>query len=476
MAISGVFFKTNTVLASCNPASPQVSQPPNITSISNPVGTFNNPVTIPIVISGQVGYLCEGNPGGGLGWDSYSASVEYTIKNSAGTIVLQDFWNSDTSCHVPICLPRPINVNVSVNASSLSAGTYTLEAVATGPSGDGDPNTTPPYNTDSASSSFTITRNSSAPITGSGTAQLAIFDTSLMTGSLSSSSYSCAISVNQSSCPVTLTWSVTNPDVVGGTKITSNTNDSGGVSANFQVTPPVSTGTVDAGTKTSVSVPYSSRTFFLYNNSKSLVPTSPSGSGITVTSSCISGTTWNGTTCQYDFNSPTNLTASCTDTSGTFTWNLPIGYDKSYLRINEQDGVTAIPNLYRPDPNWVYNPALDTSVAGTGLTTFTLPAGSFVSGQSYRVVVLTRDPNNTSYGYPPGNWSDSVEQTFTCGTTAPAVCAAKHYSCDAGYNPAGSATGGNNVSGVSKWSWICTNDVSPVSCSELKKKPKFIEN
>ena len=61
----------------------------------------------------------------------------------------------------------------------------------------------------------------------------------------------------------------------------------------------------------SLPVPYSTRTFYLYNNAKSLVPVSPNGVGIPVTSDCVSGTSWNDSTGKCEPFSPTaTLTAS----------------------------------------------------------------------------------------------------------------------------------------------------------------------
>lgn len=109
----------------------------------------------------------------------------------------------------------------------------------------------------------------------------------------------CTIAQGASSCTTTLSWTVPNPEIVLGSAITSNTNNSGVSSANFSVVNPttVSTGNFDSGTKTSVTIPYPSRTFYLYNNAKSVYPTSPNGSGLVVTASCVSGTSWNGSAC-----------------------------------------------------------------------------------------------------------------------------------------------------------------------------------
>src|SRR5438270_12931995 len=98
-----------------------------------------------------------------------------------------------------------------------------------------------------------------------------------MSGSLTPASPSCSIAAGASSCNVMLSWTTTNP--VGTSAVTSDYP-----SANTTVA------TGNSGS-TSASVPYSSRTFYLYNNSQLLATSVAS-------SSCTSGTNWNGSTCQ----------------------------------------------------------------------------------------------------------------------------------------------------------------------------------
>ncbi|MDR3519369.1 MAG: hypothetical protein P4L63_00555 [Candidatus Pacebacteria bacterium] len=120
----------------------------------------------------------------------------------------------------------------------------------------------------------------------------------LMAGTLTASPTSCSIAVGASSCNVTLTWTTTHP--VSTSWITSSVDNSGNPYTNFDVSSP----NINNGSQ-SVVIPYSSsgsRTFYLYNYNISLVPTSqfPNGSGITVASSCVLNTVWNGSICaQY---------------------------------------------------------------------------------------------------------------------------------------------------------------------------------
>ncbi len=102
---------------------------------------------------------------------------------------------------------------------------------------------------------------------------------------------SCIIPAGDSKCAVTLSWSVTNPELVGGSTVTSNTNNLGVVSVNQPI------GTGDLG-NISVDIPYimvggilqgsQGRTFTLKNNSKNLTST-------TVTPSCAPNAGWNNT-------------------------------------------------------------------------------------------------------------------------------------------------------------------------------------
>lgn len=93
-----------------------------------------------------------------------------------------------------------------------------------------------------------------------------------MSGTLVSSSPSCIIVSGQSSCNVNLTWN------------TLNSQSTSSITASQMVSVPGNSGSQ------AFSVPYSGRTFYLYNNAQQLAQT-------TVTSSCINNTAWDGTIC-----------------------------------------------------------------------------------------------------------------------------------------------------------------------------------
>jgi len=99
---------------------------------------------------------------------------------------------------------------------------------------------------------------------------------SQMTGSINANPSSCYISSGSSTCNSTLSWNTLNP--VATSSVTYNSNNA---------TQIIATG--NSGSKT-VSVPFGSRTYFLYNNGTEL-------DSATVSSSCASNTSWNGSYC-----------------------------------------------------------------------------------------------------------------------------------------------------------------------------------
>ncbi len=100
-----------------------------------------------------------------------------------------------------------------------------------------------------------------------------------MSGSLTSASPSCVIPIGASSCNVNLAWSINNPEATP-TAITGT----GGFTTNVS-----NTKTTPQSGNISVPVPYSSRTFYLYNNAHELsIP-----GGVATTSNCdASGAAW----------------------------------------------------------------------------------------------------------------------------------------------------------------------------------------
>ena len=116
----------------------------------------------------------------------------------------------------------------------------------------------------------------------------------IMSGTLTPAS-SCIIVTGGSSCNVNSSWSITNPEGPT-TAITA----SGMTNINV---------VGKSGTQ-SLTVPYNGRTFYLYNNNKSLVPVSPNGLGVSVSANCDTDIdTWNGQKCMSGKVTAPNLTA-----------------------------------------------------------------------------------------------------------------------------------------------------------------------
>src|SRR3989344_3443278 len=187
---------------------------------------------------------------------SYNFDITYTALQPTADITAN-------SSQGPITIPSGTSATLnwtSTNATScagtnFSTGGATSGSVSTGPL--------------SANTRFTATCTNS----GNGLSISDFVDVNVsapMSGTLTGSG--CTIASGGSSCTTNLSWGITNPEATP-TAITAS-----GMT-NINVTNTLTT--PQSGTQ-SVTVPYSSRIFYLYNNTKSLVPTSPSGAGITI--------------------------------------------------------------------------------------------------------------------------------------------------------------------------------------------------
>src|SRR3989344_276961 len=94
-----------------------------------------------------------------------------------------------------------------------------------------------------------------------------------MSGTLTPASSSCVIALGQNSCNINFSWTTTNP--VATSAITKPVN--------------ITVATGNSGTNVPLAVKFDNETFFLYNNAVLLDQK-------TVTSSCASGTIWDGST------------------------------------------------------------------------------------------------------------------------------------------------------------------------------------
>ncbi len=201
--------------------------------------------------------------------------------------------------------------NTTWNGSTCATNTYTVSTSA------GTGGTISPTSASVAygnTTSFTVTPNTGYTIasvsgcSGSGTSSYTTGAISAactvsatfnqMSGAISTSPTSCTIASGASSCNVTVTWSTTNPIATSAVTASGMTNVNG-----------------NSGSQ-AMAVPYSSRIFYLYNNSVLLAQS-------TATSSCVANTIWNGSTCAtntYTLTASSGANGSVTPT-GTTTVN-----------------------------------------------------------------------------------------------------------------------------------------------------------
>jgi hypothetical protein len=128
----------------------------------------------------------------------------------------------------------------------------------------------------------------------------------VMSGTLTPATSTCSIASGASSCTINFSWTTTNP--VATSAVTSDTNNSGGSSPNFNVA------NGNSGGPTAFTIPYPNRNFFLYNNAVLLA----SASGGSITATCVAGTFWDGVKCAVN---PISVSLSANPTSMTLPTN-----------------------------------------------------------------------------------------------------------------------------------------------------------
>jgi hypothetical protein len=146
-----------------------------------------------------------------------------------------------------------------------------------------------------------------------------------MTGSLTAARSSCVIASGSSTCLIPFNWSTQNAPQ-GSISAVTRSPASG-----------FTTRSGNSGTNVSLAVPYNSATFYLYN---SAIPLDE----VTVTSSCASGTSWNGSYCA------TNVDNICHDSSAlNYGGQLPCTYPPQLCKDpTAQNYNGALPCTYPP--------------------------------------------------------------------------------------------------------------------------------
>jgi len=245
----------------------------------------------------------------------------------------------------------------------------------------------------------------------------------VMSGTLVASPPTCVISAGASSCNVDLIWTTTNPEGTSAVTAIGIADVNG-----------------NSGSQ-SFSVPHGGRTFYLYNNAKSLVPTSlsPLGSGITVIPSCFSDTTWNGTICAESTimsGSLTPTSPSCVITKGNSSCDVELTWSVT----NHESVDSAITAISMGNRNY--------SNVYSGVDTFPVPHGT-------RTFYLYNNAKSLVPIIPNGA---GIQATSGC-------------SADTNWDP----DSGVCVIAITQ-STACSKDKPPLLPPSNMKKPKFVEN
>ena len=209
-----------------------------------------------------------------------------------------------------------------------------------------------------------------------------------MSGTLTPAAPSCIIADGGSSCNVTLNWTTTNP--VATSAVTSNW--------------PSANTTVASGNSgsTSAQVPYSSRTFYLYNNAVQLATSN-------ATSSCATGSTWTAGVCKGPMSGTlTPAAPSCIIADGGSSCNVTLNWTTT-----NPVATSAVTS------NW---PSANTTVASgnSGSTSAQVPYSSRTF-YLYNNAVQLATSNATSSCATGSTWTAGVCKGPMSGTLTPAA-------------------------------------------------------
>ena len=367
---------------------------------------------------------------------NYGLSQTYTITPNANYKIASVLVDGSSVGTVASYTFSNITANHTISAS-FTLNSYSVVATA----GSGGTVTAPANRivTHGSTTSFTFTPNTGYTGSASGCGGTAVsnqsssftYTTGAITsnctvsatftppasGTLTPASPSCIIGSGTSNCGIRFSWSVSNPR--GTSAVTSSVTDAGAVAPNTLVA------SGDTGSQYFL-VPYSARTFYLYNNGSLL-------SQATVSSSCASGTNFVSGTCRANLNitasagshgsiSPSGTTSVVYGSNQTYSITPQSGYNIASVLV---DGVSVGAVASYTFSNITANHAISASfaviVCTNGATNptacTTCPSGlTMVSGTCTPVAVSVSA--NTPYNTTPNtNVSFTYTPTTNSGTT-----------------------------------------------------------
>jgi hypothetical protein len=272
---------------------------------------------------------------------------------------------------------------VTANCTVIANFTINSYTVSTSAGANGSISPTSATVNHGSATSFTVTPNSgyyiattsgcngslsgstytTGAITAACTVSATFSATPVMLGTLTASN--CTIASGASSCSSSISWSTSNPEATSA--VTTPTN--------------ITVGSGNSGS-TTYSVAYGSRTFYLYNNGKSLVPTSesPNGSGVVAMATCVAGASWSGSACVADPDPMPDLTAGSSSPT-TATENVAVNLSATISNIGSASTGASFNNFFQV-ATAVDGGGTITDLASTSMST--LPSGnSNVSSKSY---------------------------------------------------------------------------------------------
>lgn len=344
-----------------------------------------------------------------------------------------------------------------------------------------------------------------------------------MSGSLAGPS-SCTINSGQSSCSVNLNWTINNPEAIP-TAITSAKKPN--INVSTSTSPAYQSGTQSVNVSYNGRTPSAGQDFYLYNNALQLASKN-------VVAQCVLGTQWTGTACTSPpYPSGTLSAQSCTIPFNASTCNdINVTWTTSDLLAGANTAITAtnasrtlststsgsnqdfIVN-YGPTTLYLYHNELQIAppveinavcAPNSAWDTSTTPGkckpnpvhgrwsdtwGACSATACGTTGTQTRLCNNPSPEYggldctdPANPYTGGVGGSQSCNAPACPTGGSGGAQCS---NPAnhltpcasGSTLQGSVNNGVSSWTWTCAKaggTPPTMSCTELKKKPIFIEN